>query len=127
MRLRYETELSSGLRPFFAAGVHYVGSSISSVFNNVDIRYGGSTAVTYNGVLVRPGDVVAPLGGSQDQASYTTFNLSFGASKDEWGIEAFVENLTNAKPELFKSGNDGELRITTSRPFTAGLRFSFKM
>ena len=127
LRLRYEKELSSGLRPFFAAGVHYVGSSISSVFNNVDIRYGGGTAVTYNGVLVRPGDVVAPLGGSQDQASYTTFNMSFGASKDEWGIEAFVENLTNEKPELFKSGNDGELRITTARPFTAGLRFSYKM
>jgi outer membrane receptor protein involved in Fe transport len=136
MRLRYETELSSGLRPFISAGVHYVGSSISSVFNNVDLKLPGSNAsqgyvaqlpITYNGKLIRPGDVVAPLGGSQDQASYTTFNMSFGASKDEWGIEAFVENLTNQRPELFKSGNDGELRITTSRPFTAGLRFSYKM
>ena len=136
LRFRYEKELSSGLRPFFAAGVHYVGSSISSVFNNVDLRlqsfnptqgYAAQLPVTYNGVLVRPGDVVAPLGGSQDQASYTTFNLSFGASKDEWSLEAFLENLTNQRPELFKSGNDGELRITTSRPFTAGLRFSYKM
>ncbi len=136
LRLRYETELSSGLRPFFSAGAHYVGSSISSVFSNVDLRlqdlnptvgYESQIPVTYNGVSLKAGDVIAPLGGSQDQASYTTFNMSFGASKDEWGIEAFVENLTNQRPELFKSGNDGELRITTSRPFTAGLRFSYKM
>jgi iron complex outermembrane recepter protein len=135
-RFRYEKELSSGLRPFFSAGVHYVGSSISSVFNNVDLRlqsfnptlgYANQLPVTYNGVLVRPGDVVAPLGGSQRQASYTTLNLSFGVSKDEWGLEFFAENLTNKRPELFKSGNDGELRITTSRPYTAGLRFSYKM
>jgi iron complex outermembrane recepter protein len=136
LRFRYEKELSSGARPFFQAGVHYVGSSISSVFNNVDIKLPGSNAtlgylpqipVTYNGVTVRPGDVVAPFPASLPQASYTTLNLGFGVSKDDWTLEFFAENLTNERPELFKSGNDGELRVTTSRPYTAGLRMSFKM
>lgn len=136
LRARYETELSSGLRPFAQVGIHYVGKSISSVFDNVDIKfptfnatngYAAQVPVIYNGVTVNPGDVVAPFPASLPQKSYTTLNASFGVSKDEWSLSVFGENLTDARPELFKSGNDGELRITTSRPLTVGLRVSYRM
>ena len=136
IRARYETELSSGLKPFVQAGFHYVGKSISSVFNNVDIKlptfnatqgYVAQVPITYNGVIVRPGDVVAPFPASLPQKSYSTLSASFGVSRDNWGVEIFGENLTNERPELFKSGNDGELRVTTSRPLTVGLRVSFNM
>lgn len=135
-RLHWEKELSSGLTPFVQFGVNYVGKSISDVIDNVDIRYqsfnptlgyAASIPVTYNGVLVRPGDVIAPIPGAQKLSSYSTANASFGVSKDEWRIEVFGDNLTDKRPELFKSGNDGELRTTTSRPRTFGLRFSYKM
>ena len=53
--------------------------------------------------------------------------MSLGVSKDEWRLEVFGDNLTDARPELYKSGNDGELRTTTSRPRTFGLRFSYKI
>lgn len=126
LRVRYEKELPSGLRPFVQGGYHHVGSSISSTINNVDIRYSGPTVV-YNGVTVRSGDVVSPIPVSLPQASYNTFSLSLGASKDEWLIELFGENLSDERPELFRSGNDGESRTTTSRPRTIGLRVSYKI
>jgi outer membrane receptor protein involved in Fe transport len=83
--------------------------------------------VTYNGVVVRPGDVVSPLPVAQQLDSYNTVSASFGVSKDEWRIEVFGDNLTDERPELYKSANDGELRTTTSRPRTIGLRFSYKI
>lgn len=135
-RLNWEKELASGLRPFANVGFHHVGKSISDVIDNVDIRYQSSNPtlgyaaaipVTYNGVLVRPGDVIAPIPGAQQLDSYNTFSASFGVSRDEWRIEVFGDNLTDERPELYKSGNDGELRTTTSRPRTVGLRFSYKI
>jgi iron complex outermembrane recepter protein len=135
-RLHWEKELSSGLIPFAQVGFHHVGKSISDVIDNVDIRYqpfnptlgyAASVPVTYNGVLVRPGDVVVPVPAAQQLDSYNTISASFGVSKDEWRIELFGDNLTDERPELYKSGNDGELRTTTSRPRTIGLRFSYKI
>lgn len=135
-RLHWEKELSSGLAPFASLSFHHVGKSISDVIDNVDIRYQSSNPtlgyvaaipVTYNGVLVRPGDVIAPIPAAQQLASYNTIAAAFGVSKDAWRIEVFGDNLTDERPELYKSGNDGELRTTTSRPRTVGLRFSYKM
>jgi iron complex outermembrane recepter protein len=135
-RLHWEKELASGLAPFAGISFHHVGKSISDVIDNTDIRYqsfnptlgyAASTPVLYNGVLVTPGSVIAPLPAAQQLDSYNTIAASFGVSKDEWRIEIFGDNLTDERPELYKSGNDGELRTTTSRPRTIGLRFSYKM
>jgi iron complex outermembrane recepter protein len=126
LRVRYDTELSSGLRTFAQGGVHYVGSSISSIIDNVSIRYNGPP-VTYNGVRVNTGDISTPLVTGQRQSAYTTFNAAFGISKDQWTLEIFGENLSNARPQLFISGNDGINRVTTSRPLSVGIRGSFKI
>ena len=135
-RMHWEKELSSGLTPFAQIGFHYVGKSISDVIDNVNIKYqsynptlgyAGSIPVTYNGVTVNPGDVIAPIQGAQSLGSYSTVSASFGVSQDEWRLELFGDNLTDERPELYKSGNDGELRTTTSRPRTIGLRFSYKI
>ena len=127
IRVRYETELASGLRPFAQAGFHFVDKSISSDIDNVSIRYPGwATGVTYNGVTVNPGDVVVPLKGALEQKAYSTISGAFGAAKDNWTMEIFGENLTDERPELYKSGNDGELRITTSRPRSFGVRLSVR-
>jgi iron complex outermembrane recepter protein len=125
-RLNWEKELASGLRPFANVAFHYVGKSISDVIDNVDIRYSGP-AVTYNGVVVNPGDVVSPILAAQQLNSYSTIGASFGVSKDDWRMEIFGDNLTDARPQLYKSGNDGENRTTTSRPRTLGLRLSYKI
>ena len=136
LRMRYEKEMSNGLKPYFQASFHHVGSSISSIIDNVSIRYPtfnatagyvASVPVTYNGVTIRPGDIVTPLRASQPQASYNTVSAAIGVSRDNWTLELFGENLTDERPELYKSGNDGELRITTSRPRTIGMRVSLRM
>jgi iron complex outermembrane recepter protein len=126
IRARYEKEMSSGLRPFVQGAFTFTGKSKSSVVDNVDILYRGAAA-TINGVSVTPGTPVTPIPFSFDQRSYQTFSASIGASKDEWTVELFGENLSDARPELFRSGNDGNVRTTTSRPRTFGLRASFKM
>jgi outer membrane receptor protein involved in Fe transport len=135
IRMRYETETASGLHPFAQGGFHFVDSSISSDIDNVSIKlpgfnatagYAAQVPITYNGVTVKPGDVIVPLKGALKQKSYTTLSASVGASKDNWTVELFGENLTDARPDLYKSGNDGELRVTTSRPQTFGVRISVR-
>ena len=136
LRFRYEKELASGARPYIQGSWHHVGSSISSIIDNVSIRYPTFNAtagyaacvpVIYNGVTVKPGDVVTPLRGALPQASYNTFSAAIGVNKDNWGIELFGENLSDARPELYKSGNDGVQRTTTSRPRTFGVRAKFSI
>lgn len=135
-RLNWQKELASGLTPFANFSFHHVGKSISDVIANTDIRYQSSNPslgyatsipVTYNGFLVKPGDVIAPLPAAQKLNAYSTISASFGVSKDEWRFEVFGDNLTDRRPQLYKNGNDGENRTTTSRPRTIGLRFSYKM
>jgi iron complex outermembrane recepter protein len=135
-RLHWEKELASGAAPFFNVGFQYVGKSFSDIVDNVSIRYqsfnptlsyAASVPVTYNGVLVRPGDVIVPLPVAVELDSYVKLSASVGVSKDQWRIELFGDNLTDERPELFTSQNDGEVRTTTSRPLTVGLRFSFKI
>ena len=126
VRARYEKELSSGLKPFVQVGFHFAGKTIASVVDNTSVLYSGANS-TINGVLVKAGDVVTPLPSAFSQPSYRTFSASVGASKDSWTVELFGENLGNARPKLFTSGNDGNVRVTTSRPLTIGLRASFTM
>lgn len=135
LRFRYEWEMESGLKPFIAAGMHYVGKTITSDIDNTNILYTGcnspyavcgQTAVI-NGVTVKAGDPIQLQPNSFKQPSYTTFEASIGVSKDEWSLTIFGENLGDKRPQLFTSANDGEKRVTTSRPRTFGMRVSYKM
>jgi outer membrane receptor protein involved in Fe transport len=126
VRMRYETELASGLKPFVQVGAAWAGKTIASDVDNTSVLYGGANA-TINGVLVRAGDVITPLPSAFKQPGYHTFSAALGVSKDTWSLELFGENLGNARPQLFTSGNDGNVRVTTSRPLSVGLRASFKM
>ncbi len=135
LRVRYEWETKSGLKPYGQVGVHYVGSTITSDISNTSILYTGCAspyshcgqAATINGVTVKPGDVITPLPNSFTQPAYHTFDAAFGVSRDQWTLEIYGDNLGDARPQLFTSGNDGETRVTTSRPRTLGMRVSFKM
>ena len=146
IRLRYEWETSSGLKPFAQVGFHFVGKTITSIVDNTDILFkqcanGGfvqyspyagcvanSTLVsTINGVTVRSGDAIQLQPQSFRQPGYSTFDVSVGVSKDEWSTTLYVDNLGDKRPQLFTSANDGDVRVTTSRPRSIGLRVSYKM
>jgi iron complex outermembrane recepter protein len=135
VRLRYEWETGSGLKPFAQVGFHRVGKTITSVVDNTSILYTGCRAPysvcgqtsVINGVTVPAGAVVQPQPQSFRQPGYSTVDASVGVSMDEWSATLYVDNLGDARPQLFTSANDGDVRVTTSRPRTFGLRFSYKM
>ncbi|MDH3613854.1 MAG: TonB-dependent receptor [Gammaproteobacteria bacterium] len=60
-----------------------------------------------------------------EQGSYDTLDGAIGVSADNWGIELFAENLTDERAELFINSLDTDLRITTNRPRTWGVRVSY--
>jgi outer membrane receptor protein involved in Fe transport len=135
VRLRYEWETGSGLKPFAQLGFHRVGKTITSVVDNTSILYTGCRAPysvcgqtsVINGVTVPAGAVIQPQPQSFRQPGYSTFDASVGVSRDEWSATLFVDNLGDKRPQLFTSANDGDVRVTTSRPRTFGLRVSYKM
>jgi outer membrane receptor protein involved in Fe transport len=46
---------------------------------------------------------------------------------DDWRLELFVDNITNKRAQIYSSANDGERRVTVTRPQTIGMRVSYKM
>ncbi|GAA4050925.1 TonB-dependent receptor [Parerythrobacter jejuensis] len=56
---------------------------------------------------------------------YTTFSLSAGVKKDEWSVELFGENLTDERAQIAGNFINDRPRITTNRPLTGGIRFSY--
>jgi len=135
IRGRYEFELPNNLHAFAQAGYHYVGKTISSDIagggitmptTNPTLGYAPTTNIVYNGVTVKPGDVVVPVNASFPQAAYSTISASIGVTRDNTTVELYGENLSDARPQLYTSANDGEKRVTTIRPLTIGIRLSFK-
>ena len=57
------------------------------------------------------------------QESYTTFNLSAGLDKDNWGLELFVNNLFDEEGVTNISTFDFTPKVSVIRPRTIGLRF----
>ncbi len=59
------------------------------------------------------------------QQSYDTIDGAVGVSGDGWTFELFGENLTDERAELFINALDTDLRVTTNRPRTLGIRLSY--
>lgn len=135
INVRYEWEMASGVKPFVQAGFHHVGSTITSDIANTNILYTGCNSPynhcgqtsVINGVTVKPGDPIQLQPSSFSQPGYDTFEASAGFSMDNWTLTVYADNIGDARPQLFTSANDGEKRVTTSRPRTIGMRVSFKM
>jgi iron complex outermembrane receptor protein len=98
LRARYEHELDGGLKAYGQASMHYVGSSHTSINRGADY----------------------PL------RSYTTGDAAIGINKAEWNAELYVENLSDARPDIYINASDRVARTTTIRPRTIGLRVAYK-
>jgi outer membrane receptor protein involved in Fe transport len=59
------------------------------------------------------------------QQSYQTVDASFGLRMENWSVELFGENLTDERAQLFINSLDTDLRITTNRPRTIGLKVRY--
>ncbi|WDD96938.1 TonB-dependent receptor [Thalassomonas actiniarum] len=59
------------------------------------------------------------------QNSYTIINFSLGVKKDNWSVKLYGDNLTDKRADLFINNQDFVTRITTNRPRTFGVSFSY--
>ncbi|GAB4193592.1 MAG: TonB-dependent receptor [Wenzhouxiangellaceae bacterium] len=100
LRARYEWSFDSDLLDYgyVQAGVRYAGSSFSSIVAEERRR----------------------------QDDYTLANFSIGVNKDSWGVEFFINNLTDERAQLFINNQDDIERITTVRPRTFGFNVSYR-
>jgi outer membrane receptor protein involved in Fe transport len=61
----------------------------------------------------------------EKQDSYVVTDASIGVSRDEWSVELFADNLFDERAQLHINTLDGSRKITTNRPLTVGMRFSY--
>jgi len=57
------------------------------------------------------------------QSSYGIANLRFGVDQGDWGIDAWVNNLTDEVAQLYVSARPYEPTTTTNRPRTFGAKY----
>jgi iron complex outermembrane recepter protein len=62
-----------------------------------------------------------------DLPAFTTYDAALGAGKDGWLIQAYGENLTDTRAQLFANYSLGYKAVTVNRPRSIGLRFSYKV
>ena len=61
-----------------------------------------------------------------DQAPFTSYDAFAGVGKDSWVVQAYCENLTDSRADLYTSSTQSVKAVTVNRPRTAGLKFSYK-
>jgi iron complex outermembrane recepter protein len=103
LRLRHELPVGGGRMHFDVAGQHTAHSYAS---------------VVTQGAFGNP---------SFDLAAYSSFDAATGFASGMWEVEAYAQNLTDSRGELFKSSISGPTLTTVSRPRTVGIRFSLKI
>jgi hypothetical protein len=57
--------------------------------------------------------------------SFTTYESTLGVGKDHWVMQAYGENLTDTRAELFANYSLGYKAVTVNRPRTLGLRLTY--
>lgn len=60
-----------------------------------------------------------------EQEAYSLVNLAIGVNKDQWGAELFINNVLDERAQININAADWTPSVTTNRPLTVGLRFSF--
>jgi iron complex outermembrane receptor protein len=61
-----------------------------------------------------------------NQAGFTIYDASLGVGKGDWEAQAYGQNLTDARANLFENGNQFVTAETINRPRTMGVKFSYK-
>jgi iron complex outermembrane recepter protein len=58
--------------------------------------------------------------------AFTTYDAALGVSKDAWVVQAYGENLSDERAQLYANYRQWYKAVTTNRPRTFGLRFSYR-
>jgi iron complex outermembrane receptor protein len=58
--------------------------------------------------------------------AFTTYHAALGIGKDAWLVQAYGENLTDTRAQLYANYTEWYKAITVNRPRTLGLRFTYQ-
>jgi iron complex outermembrane recepter protein len=67
-----------------------------------------------------------PVGVNFKNPGFSTFDISAGVGKDAWGVQGYVENLTDKLAWTYSQYNEYVKADTIIRPRTIGIRMSYK-
>ena len=59
----------------------------------------------------------------REQDSYSNVNIRAGIDQESWGVDLYVNNVTDEVAELYVQARPYEQSITTNRPRTVGAKF----
>jgi iron complex outermembrane recepter protein len=110
LRARYEWTVA-GYTPFVQVGATHSGHSFTQAGSNPTIAEAGS--VTTGRLRF-------------ENPAYSTFDASFGVSKDAWYVSVFGENLADSNASTFVSTDQFIVAQTPLRPRVLGLTFGYK-
>jgi iron complex outermembrane receptor protein len=99
---RYNVDIG-GYNSFAQIVYSYVGESYSDIY-----KY-------------KTGDVNLDLRDINN--SYSIVNLSAGIDMDGWGVNMYVDNLTDERAQLSRGGASYDSTVTVNRPRNVGIRF----
>jgi hypothetical protein len=106
IRARYEIAFD-GLRTFIQVGsVHQAHSLASTTIASILDAQGKATVYGL--------------------APFTTYEGALGVQKDSWSVQAYGENLSDTRAQLFANYYNYVKAVTVNRPRTIGLRMSYK-
>jgi iron complex outermembrane receptor protein len=105
IRARYEIAFDTVRANFQMGAMHQAHSLASTTNGSVDAQ--GKAAV-YN------------------LAAFTTFEAALGVAKNGWSVQAYGENLSDTRAQMYADYYNFVKTVTTNRPRTFGLRLSCK-
>ena len=145
LRARYDFAIDSlDADAYFQAAVNYRGKNVSGMVGSAefmdDTLYRQSGA--YSGLKWQHeggtfGTVEIPTGPDTSSATRlpmnsrfvnppaTTYNMSFGISRDGWLAELFVNNINDETAQVMQIAGHYTPVVTVQRPRTIGLRLSY--
>ena len=111
IRARYDFSLSDSLLAFAQVGASHVGHSYTQAGANPPLT---------------TGDPITTGRLRFEDPAYTTFDASFGISKDQWMVSVFGENLGDSHAAVFTSTDQFIVAQTPLRPRVIGVSVEYK-
>ena len=140
LRARYDFEMPGfDARGYVRGGITYTGDRKAGVVGNAffaedvtrDVFGVSGTGLQIEaeggsfGNLIDPSTGQTFLNGRYVQESYSLLNLAVGVQKDSWSAELYINNVADENAQIFITTQDYHPKVTTNRPRTIGLRFSY--